>query len=65
MAITPQPQSISGSTSVDWSHYQLCPGVGVLPHQQTPRLVACRCSDPQWLTGPPRGDKVTSLVKVA
>lgn len=21
-----QPQSISGSTSVDWSHYQLCPG---------------------------------------
>lgn len=36
MAITSQPQSISGSTSVDWFHYQLCPGVGVLPHQQTP-----------------------------
>lgn len=43
MANTPQPQSISGSTSVDSSHYQLCPGVEVLPHQQTPWRVACRC----------------------
>lgn len=66
--MTLQPQSISGSTSVHWSHYQLCPGQwagggGGCLIRRPLGAWHVDAGDPQWLTEPPKGAKVTSLVQ--